>query len=63
MVDYPDYRLSYLNKTVQMVFPGRNHERIATVITTLVNAYCRKYSIPYYTLGNKDIEKKFIVGK
>ena len=43
--------------------PSRNHERIATVITLLVNAYCRKYQIPYFTLGSKDIKRQFVAGK
>ena len=55
--------VSYLNNVITIVSPSRNHERIATVITLLVNAYCRKYQIPYFTLGSKDIKKQSVVGK
>ncbi|MEO0834500.1 MAG: Uma2 family endonuclease [Cyanobacteria bacterium J06642_3] len=63
IVSHPHYLISYLNRIVTIVAPGRNHERIATVISTLVNAYCRKYQIPYYTLGSKDIKKQYVAGK
>ncbi|MEM7591666.1 MAG: Uma2 family endonuclease [Cyanobacteria bacterium P01_A01_bin.83] len=63
IVSHPHYLISYLNQIVTIVAPGRNHERIATVISTLVNAYCRKYQIPYYTLGSKDIKKQYVAGK
>lgn len=55
--------ISYLNKVINIVSPSRNHERIATVISLLINAYCRKYQIPYFSLGSKDIKKPFVVGK
>lgn len=57
------YRLSYLNNVISVVSPSRNHERIATTIGILINAYCRKHQIPYFTLGTKDIKKQFIAGK
>ena len=63
VVAHPHYLVSYLNRIITIVAPGRNHERIATVISTLINAYCRKYQIPYYTLGSKDIKKQYFISK
>ena len=60
---HPQYLVSYLDRVITVVSPGRNHERIATIISMLVNAYCRKYQIPYYTLGSKDIKKQYLAGK
>lgn len=61
--DDSNYRISYLNNVINIVSPSRNHERIATVISLLINAYCRKYQIPYFSLGSKDIKKQLVVGK
>lgn len=60
---HPHYLISYLDRVITIVAPGRNHERIATIISTLINAYCRKYQIPYYTLGSKDIKKQYRAAK
>ncbi|MBE9047764.1 Uma2 family endonuclease [Pleurocapsales cyanobacterium LEGE 10410] len=59
----PNYLVSYIDQIITIVAPGRNHERIATVISTLINAYCRKYQIPYYTMGSKDIKREYVAGK
>ena len=61
--DDSNYRISYLNNVINIVSPNRNHERIAAIITILINAYCRKYQIPYFALGSADIKKQFVVGK
>lgn len=61
--DNPSYRISYFNKVISILSPSRNHERIAQTIGILINAYCRKYQIPYFALGSKDIKKQFVVGK
>ena len=57
------YLISYLDNEITIVAPGRNHERIAETIRILIQAYCRKYLLPYYALGSKDIKRKFVVGK
>ena len=53
-----DFRLliSFFNNTITIVTPGRNHERIAEAIRTIVAAYCRKYKIRYWALGSEDIK-------
>ena len=38
--EYSGYRVSYFNGEITVVFLGRNHERIATVINRLIIAYC-----------------------
>lgn len=58
-----EYRISYSSNVITIVSPSRNHERIAQTISILINAYCRKYQIPYFALGAKDIKKQFIAGK
>ena len=58
-----NYRISYLNNVINIVSPSRNHERIAATISILINAYCRKYQIPYFALGTQDIKKQFVTGK
>ncbi|MGV2827666.1 Uma2 family endonuclease [Myxosarcina sp. GI1(2024)] len=57
------YLISYLKNSITIVSPGRNHERIAKTIGILVQAYCRKYRIPYFALGSKDIKRIFVAGK
>lgn len=57
------YLASYLSGVICIVSPSRNHERIAATIGILINAYCRKYQIPYFALGSKDIRQQFVVGK
>lgn len=61
--DNSENRISYLNNIVTIVSPSRNHERITQTIAILINAYCRKYKIPYFALGSKDIRQKFVAGK
>lgn len=43
--------------------PSRNHERIATTISILINAYCRRHLIDYYAFGSSDIKVAPIAGK
>lgn len=57
------YRISFLNNVINIVSPSRNHERIAQTISILINAYCRKYKIPYFALGSKDIKKAGVAAK
>ena len=63
IADNEDFRISYFNRVISILSPSRNHERIAQTISILINAYCRKYQIPYFALGSKDIKKQFIAGK
>ena len=59
----PNCCISYLNNVIKIVYPSRNHKRIATTIGILINAYCRKHQIPYFALGSSDIKKPFVAGK
>lgn len=61
--EYPRYRISYSKNVIHIVSPGRNHERIAQTISILINAYCRKYKIPYFAFGTEDIKLESVVGK
>ena len=60
---HPHYLISYLDRVITVVAPGRNYERIATIISTLINAYCRKHQLPYYTSGSKDLKKQYRAAK
>ena len=57
------YLISFIDNVITIVAPGRNHERITETIKILINAYCRKYRIPYFALGSEDIKKENVVGK
>jgi Uma2 family endonuclease len=50
-LEYPGYRVSYLNGEITIVSPGRNHERIAAVINRLIIAYCDKYNLQDFPFG------------
>ena len=49
--EYPGYRVFYFNEELTIVSPGRNHERIAAVINSLIVAYCEKYELQYFPFG------------
>ena len=50
--DQSHYRTSYLQGTVQIMSPGRNHERIKKQIANLLEAYFQEAEIDYYPLGS-----------
>ena len=49
--EYPGYRVSYFSGEINIVSPGRNHERIAEVINRLIIAYCEKYELQDFPFG------------
>ena len=46
------YRTSYLDGTVQIMSPGRNHEKIKEYLSSLLEAYFQEAEIDYYPLGS-----------
>lgn len=50
-LEYPGYRVSYLNGEITVVSPGRNHERITAVINRLIIAYCEQYNLSDFPFG------------
>lgn len=46
------YRTSYLEGTLQIMSPGRNHEIIKKHIGNLLEAYLQELEIDYYPLGS-----------
>ena len=52
LTDYFHYRISYLESTLQIMSPGRNHEKIKEYISGLLEAYFQEAEIDYYPLGS-----------
>ncbi len=52
LTDYFHYRISYLEGTLQIMSPGRNHEKIKEYISGLLEAYFQEAEIDYYPLGS-----------
>lgn len=50
--DQSHYRTSYLEGTLQIMSPGRNHEKIKEYISGLLEAYFQEVEIDYYPLGS-----------
>lgn len=46
------YRISYLEGTLQIMSPGRNHEKIKEYMSGLLEAYFQEAEIDYYPLGS-----------
>jgi Uma2 family endonuclease len=46
------YRISYLQGTLKIRSPGRNHEKIKEYISGLLEAYLQEAEIDYYPLGS-----------
>ncbi len=57
------YRISYLNGTITIVSPSKNHERIAEIINGLIKTYCRKYDIVYFPMGSTTLKNPPLAGK
>lgn len=57
------YRISYWERVISIVTPGRNHERIAETIRIIIVAYCRKFQIPCWGLGSETLKEENVVGK
>lgn len=51
-VDQSHYRTSYLEGTLQIMSPGRNHEKIKEYISGLLEAYFQEVELDYYPLGS-----------
>ena len=50
--DSSHYKVSYLEGTLQIMSPGRNHEIIKEYISGLLEAYFQELEIDYYPLGS-----------
>lgn len=50
--DSSHYKISYLEETLQIMSPGRNHEIIKEYISGLLEAYFQELEIDYYPLGS-----------
>lgn len=61
--EYLNYRASYLNGTITIVSPSRNHERIAEIINGLIKTYCRKYNLAYFPMGSTTLKNPPKSGK
>ena len=62
-IEYPGYRVSYLNGVITIVSPSPNHETIAEVINYLVVAYCRKYNLLYFPMRSTTLKNPPLAGK
>lgn len=51
-VEQSHYRASYLEGTLQIMSPGRNHEKLKKHICNLLEAYLQELEIDYYPLGS-----------
>ena len=58
-----NYRLSYFERTITIVSPSLNHEKIAEIINGLIKTYCRKHNLLYFAMGSTTLKSPFTVGK
>ena len=58
LTDSSHYRISYLNQTLQIMSPGRNHEKIKEYISALLETYFQEAEIDYYPLGSTTFKAK-----
>ena len=57
-------RISYLEGLLEIMAPGRKHERIKELTGRLIIAYCDAKEIDYFSFGSTTLKnKKFKVGK
>lgn len=57
-------RISYLNGSLEIMAPGRNHERIKEFTGSLITTYCDHNEIDYFPFGSTTLKnKKAKVGK
>lgn len=62
-LEYPGFRVSYLNGVITLVSPSQNHEVIAEVINYLVVAFCREINLLYYPMRSTRLTNKPLAGK
>ena len=62
-IEYPGYRVFYLNGVITIVSPSLNHETMAEVINYLVIAYCRKYNLLYFPMRSTTLKNPPLAGK
>lgn len=60
---FTDYKISYSNEIITIVFKSRNHERIAEVINGPLETYCRKYNFAYFPMGSTTLKNPPKSGK
>lgn len=63
IVEDSGYRISYWQGVISIVFPSKNHERIAEIISGLIKTFCRKYSLAYFPSGSTTLKKPPFAGK
>ena len=57
-------RISYLDGLLEIMAPGRKHERIKELTGRLIVAYCDEKEIDYFSFGSTTLKnKEFKVGK
>ena len=57
-------RISFLDGLLEIMAPGRKHERIKELTGRLIVAYCDEKEIDYFSFGSTTLKnKKFKVGK
>lgn len=61
--EYLGYRVSFFNGVISLVSPSRSHEQISSIISCLINAYCREFSLSYYAMGSTTLKHEPLVGK
>ena len=61
--EYKSYLISFFNREITIVSPGRNHERIADMIRCIILGYCRKFNLSFYTFKSTRLEEKGKEGK
>ena len=61
--EYDGLRISYLNGEIQIVSPGRNHERLVEAISSVIVTYCLKHNIRYFPFGSTRLIADEAAGK
>jgi Uma2 family endonuclease len=58
LVEQSHYRISYLQGTLAIMSPGRNHEIIKEYISGLLEVYFQQLEIDYYPLGSMTLKRE-----
>lgn len=58
LAEQSHYRISYSNQTLQIMSPGRNHEKIKEYLSSLLEIYFQEAEIDYYPLGSTTFKAK-----
>jgi Uma2 family endonuclease len=56
--DQPGLRMNYLNGTLELWMPGREHERLKTLIARLIEAFAEEYDLELNGYGSTTFRKQ-----